>query len=308
MFRQLNQTIIALVPKFEHSPSVVDYRLISCYNVIYKVITKIIADRLSPALEHLIDSSKATFVRGGNITDNIFLTQEIVRLYLRKGISPRCTINIDLLALNDSLHGFFSGKKGLKQGDPMSPALFLLCMEFFSRLIKRNTSNSNFNFPPKMRKFFIRRKKADWVSDTFNPGMLLSLPESYETFIARQTCYGLNVSMSGSAYGGVVQHLDYGNDWQHGTDLPSYRRIHRARCALTVMNRPNISSSNASSVIMFGRIFDSDLASPDACEPFSVRSSGSRKGKWTPLCRIKCGILLWHARSQPLEAPKRNCL
>ncbi|KAL0290257.1 UNVERIFIED_CONTAM: hypothetical protein Scaly_2678100 [Sesamum calycinum] len=72
MLRQLNHTIIALVPKSEHSPSVADYRPISCCNVIYKVITKIIADRLSPALEQLIDSSQAAFVGGRNITDNIF--------------------------------------------------------------------------------------------------------------------------------------------------------------------------------------------------------------------------------------------
>ncbi|KAK4409480.1 hypothetical protein Sango_0021000 [Sesamum angolense] len=96
MLRQLNHTIIALVPKSEHSHSVADYRPISCCNVIYKVITKIIADRLSPALEQLIDRSQAAFIGGRNITDNIFLAQEMVWQYSRKRISPRCTINVDL--------------------------------------------------------------------------------------------------------------------------------------------------------------------------------------------------------------------
>ncbi|KAK4397731.1 hypothetical protein Sango_1248600 [Sesamum angolense] len=117
MLRQLNHTIIALVPKSEHSPSVADYRPISCCNVIYIVITKIIADRLSPVLEHLTDSSQATFVRGRNITYNIFLAQEMVRQYSRKRISPRCTINVDLPKAFDSvswtflsrvLHGYAS--------------------------------------------------------------------------------------------------------------------------------------------------------------------------------------------------------
>ncbi|KAL0336699.1 UNVERIFIED_CONTAM: hypothetical protein Sradi_4881800 [Sesamum radiatum] len=107
MLRQLNHTIIALVPKSEHSPSVADYRPISCCNVIYKVITKIIADRLSPALVQLIDSSQAAFVGGRNITDNIFLAQEMVRQYSRKRISPRCTINVDLRMAFDSVSWTF---------------------------------------------------------------------------------------------------------------------------------------------------------------------------------------------------------
>ncbi|KAL2225249.1 UNVERIFIED_CONTAM: Retrovirus-related Pol polyprotein from type-2 retrotransposable element R2DM, partial [Sesamum indicum] len=194
MLRQLNHTIIALVPKSDHSTHVADYRPISCCNVIYKAITKIISDRLAPVLEHLIDRCQAAFVGGRNITDNIFLAQEMVRQYSRKRISPRCTINVDLrkafdsvswsflgrvlhgygfpplfinwimecvcnssfsVALNGSLRGFFPGKKGLRQGDPMSPALFLLCMEYFSRLVKRKTTNSDFNFHPKCEKLKI---------------------------------------------------------------------------------------------------------------------------------------------------------
>ncbi|KAL0294491.1 UNVERIFIED_CONTAM: hypothetical protein Scaly_3120400 [Sesamum calycinum] len=154
----------------EHWSTVGNYRPTSCYNVIYKAITKIITNRLAPALEHLTDRCQAAFVRGRSIT-NIFLAQEMVRQYTRKRISPRCTINVDLrktfdsvswtflsqvlhgygfpplfiawtmecvsvssfsVALNDSLHGFFAGKKELRQGDPMSPALFLLCMKYFS--------------------------------------------------------------------------------------------------------------------------------------------------------------------------------
>ncbi|KAL0293555.1 UNVERIFIED_CONTAM: Retrovirus-related Pol polyprotein from type-2 retrotransposable element R2DM, partial [Sesamum calycinum] len=189
---ELNHSIIALVPKSDHCPTVADYRPISCCNVIYKAITKIIADRL--LLEHLTDRCQAAFVGGRSITDNIFLAQEMVRQYTRKRISPRCTINVDLrkafdsvswtflsqvlngygfppifiawimecvstssfsVALNGSLHGFFAGKKGLRQGDPMSPGLFLLCMEYFSRLIKRKTTDSDFNFHPKCEKLKI---------------------------------------------------------------------------------------------------------------------------------------------------------
>ncbi|KAL0287981.1 UNVERIFIED_CONTAM: hypothetical protein Sradi_7112700 [Sesamum radiatum] len=88
-------------------PTVADYRPISCCNVIYKAITKIIADRLSTVLEHLIDRSQAAFVGGRSITDNIFLAQEMVRQYTRKRISPRCTINVDLRKAFDSVSWTF---------------------------------------------------------------------------------------------------------------------------------------------------------------------------------------------------------
>ncbi|XP_011093973.1 uncharacterized protein LOC105173793 [Sesamum indicum] len=107
MLRQLNHTIIAFVPKSDHSTSVADYRPISCCNVIYKTITKIISDRLAPVLEHLIDRCQAAFVGGRNITDNIFLAQEMVRQYSRKRISPRCTINVDLRTAFDSVSWSF---------------------------------------------------------------------------------------------------------------------------------------------------------------------------------------------------------
>ncbi|KAK4394387.1 hypothetical protein Sango_1909500 [Sesamum angolense] len=54
------------------------------------------------------------------------------------------------VALNGSLHGLFRGKKGLRQGDPMSSVLFLL-----TRLIKRSMTNSDFNFHPKCEKLKI---------------------------------------------------------------------------------------------------------------------------------------------------------
>ncbi|KAL2467109.1 hypothetical protein Adt_42960 [Abeliophyllum distichum] len=52
------------------------------------------------------------------------------------------------LSVNGSLVGFFKGKKGLRQGNSLSPFLFVLCLEYLSRL-NIQTLNSDFNFHPK---------------------------------------------------------------------------------------------------------------------------------------------------------------
>ncbi|KAL0358099.1 UNVERIFIED_CONTAM: hypothetical protein Scaly_1495600 [Sesamum calycinum] len=217
LLRQLNHSIIALVPKSDHCPTVADYRPISCCNVIYKAITKIIADRLAPALEHLTDRCQAAFVGGRSITDNIFLAQEMVRQYTRKRISPRCTINVDLRKAFDSvswtflsqvlhggtqrlLHGFFAGKKGLRQGDPMSPGLFLLCMEYFSRLIKRKTTDSDFNFHPKCEKLKITHLLFADDLMMFSRGDLPSVHILMECLQEFRDVSGLAVNTSNPAF------------------------------------------------------------------------------------------------------------
>jgi len=79
MLKQINHSIIALLPKSAHANSVVDYRPISCCNVTYKVISKILAGRLAHVLNDIISPSQNSYLGGRYMTDNINLMQELLR-------------------------------------------------------------------------------------------------------------------------------------------------------------------------------------------------------------------------------------
>ncbi|GJT04882.1 hypothetical protein Tco_0839344 [Tanacetum coccineum] len=154
LLKELNHTIIALIPKVNAPARVNDYRPISCCNVLFKCISKIIANRLKDCLKRLISPNQSAFVPGRSIADNILLTQEIMHNYhLDRGV-PRCAFKVDIqkaydtvdweflraaligfgfhdrmiswimecvsttsfsISINGSLHGFFKGKRGLRQ-------------------------------------------------------------------------------------------------------------------------------------------------------------------------------------------------
>ena len=79
ILKRLNHSIIALVPKSANANSATDYRPISCCNVTYEVIFKILAGRLAHVLNDIISPSQNAFLGGRFMADNINLMQELLR-------------------------------------------------------------------------------------------------------------------------------------------------------------------------------------------------------------------------------------
>jgi len=72
---EINTTILALVPKIPNASNVNDFRPITCYNTIYKYITKLIANWLSHVLSSIISLPQNAFVKSRHISENILLVQ-----------------------------------------------------------------------------------------------------------------------------------------------------------------------------------------------------------------------------------------
>ncbi|KAK3229534.1 hypothetical protein Dsin_001415 [Dipteronia sinensis] len=177
---KLNETYIALVPKIPSPRDMTHLRFISLYNTTYKIISKVIVHWLSSLMPDLIIPSQVAFVPGGQIQDNIIVAQEVLhKLKIIKGKKGYFSWKIDIVkaydrlqwsfirnvivevglkgslvdsimlcvstvhyktVLNGELTDSFTPMCGITQREPLSPYLFVLCMEKLSHLVNQKVN------------------------------------------------------------------------------------------------------------------------------------------------------------------------
>lgn len=168
-------SFIALIPKRDNPQKVSDFRPISLIGVVHKLISKLLAARLKRVIGSLISTSQSAFIAERQTLDGVLAISEVVDLAKKSG--DDCIIfKVDFEKAYDSVNwgllkyvmrrmGFdekwmrwmgaciFKGhvsvlvngspmeevllQKGLRQGDPLAPFLFLLVAEGLSRMMSR---------------------------------------------------------------------------------------------------------------------------------------------------------------------------
>jgi hypothetical protein len=171
----LNQAFVVLIPKKDNPQRVTDFKLISLTHSIAKIVTKILANRLGPELDHLISINQASFIRKRCIHDNFVFVQQVIR-QLHKKKDTTLFIKLDIAKAFDSVNWPFLIQvmthlglgqrwrdwittlwntssssflvngvpgnriihcRGVRQEDPLSPMLFLLAIEPLHRLFSK---------------------------------------------------------------------------------------------------------------------------------------------------------------------------
>ncbi|KAK4268485.1 hypothetical protein QN277_025138 [Acacia crassicarpa] len=175
----INETNVTLIPKVDRPEHVSHFRPIGLCNFSYKIISKLMANRMRPLLDACISQNQSAFIPGRCIQDNIIIAHEVYHYLRRKkdggkhefvlkldmskaydrvewnflegvllrfsfcvewvSLIMKCVKSVSLsICVSGENVSSFTPSRGLRQGDPLSPYLFILVVEVLSLMIRKS--------------------------------------------------------------------------------------------------------------------------------------------------------------------------
>ena len=173
--KSINNTFLVLIPKKGGAEDLGDFRPISLLGGLYKLLARVLANRLKKVIGKVVSPDQNAFVTGRQILDASLIANEVIDTWNKRGDNGViCKLDIEKaydsinwqfllkvmekmgfgskwlrwmwwcisttkfsVMVNGTLAGFFSSSKGLRQGDSLSPSLFVMGMEVLCVLIRR---------------------------------------------------------------------------------------------------------------------------------------------------------------------------
>lgn len=157
-----------------------EFRPVSCCSTVYKIIYRLLSTKLKLFLADAVQSNQVGFIKDRLLCENVLLASELMADFQKPSATKRGCLQVDLTKAYDSIDwrffltafdlplvfiswikecittttfsinfngklvGFFQGRKGLRQGDPISSSLFDLAMEILSKKLDQSTLLNRF--------------------------------------------------------------------------------------------------------------------------------------------------------------------
>ena len=234
MPHSVNATLLSLIPKTTDAEKMTDFRPIACCNIIYKVISKILARRLKATLPEAIELNQCAFVEGRLLLENVLLATDLVKDFHKPSASSRSAIKLDIskafdtvrwsfvestlramnypdifvtwimkcietatfsISVNGELEGFFTSSRGIRQGCSLSPYLYVIASNVLSKLINKAVSAGRIGFHPQCQEVNLSHLSSADDIVVFNDGTPDSLLGTLQVFEEFAVMSGLRINV-----------------------------------------------------------------------------------------------------------------